>query len=257
MFTGLIQEVGIVRSVSGAGDGVRMRIDCALASAGDPAGGGALELGESICTGGVCLTVETADARGFTCFASRETLLRSNLGELRAGDGVNLERSMRMGDRLGGHLVTGHVDATTVVRRVEKKDVSHVITFDVPAGYEPLFVEKGSVAVDGISLTIASLPADGTFGVWIIPETWERTTLSRRGVGSRVNIECDLIGKYVVRYFTLAGGGAAASGATAAADARLLQALARGGTWGTAGAPPTGAGGPGGGAPGTHGPSTA
>jgi riboflavin synthase len=191
MFTGLIEQVGTLEALRPRGDGLEVRVAAALAAQ--------VTRGESIALDGVCLTVETFDASGFSVFASPETLAKTTLGGRRAGDGVNLERALALGDRLGGHLVSGHVDATGRLRSVRAVEGSWEVRFEAPSEILRQSIPKGSIAVDGISLTIVDL-TDEDFSVWIIPETWERTTLSRRRVGEAINLESDMIGKYVARY---------------------------------------------------------
>jgi len=163
-----------------------------------------LRVGESIAVDGVCLTVEKQAGQSFSVYASPETLSRTTLGRRSEGEGVNLEPSLALGDRLGGHLVLGHVDGVGKLVRSEKKAQSWEMTFEAPPTMAPYLIEKGSVAVDGISLTCFDL-RDNTFTVAIIPHTWEATTLHRRKLGDAVNLEADMIGKYVARQLGLAG----------------------------------------------------
>ncbi|MBJ6765117.1 riboflavin synthase [Myxococcaceae bacterium JPH2] len=197
MFTGLIQDVGVVeRVVPGAMTDLWIRTALGAAQ---------FELGESIAVEGACLTVVSRSADTFQVQAAPETLRRTTLGAFRPGDKVNLERALALGDRLGGHLVAGHVDAVSQVLETYAEGGSWVMVFALPPELAPCFIEKGSVAIDGISLTVNTVGAD-RFSVQLIPETQERTTLRAKGVGSRVNLEGDLIGKYVARLFTLRGG---------------------------------------------------
>ncbi len=194
MFTGLIQDVGhIERIVSGGMTELWIRTRLA---------GEELSLGESIAVDGTCLTVAERSARSFRAQTSPETLRRSTLGSLRPGDAVNLERAMKLGDRLGGHWVTGHVDAVAEVLDRDDEGGSWLMRFSLPRGLRPFFIEKGSVAVDGISLTVNQVGAED-FQVAIIPETQRRTALGHKRPGSRVNLEADLIGKYVARLYSL------------------------------------------------------
>ena len=201
MFTGLIQLIGEFQSAQPRGSGVEVRI-------GAPEWAGKLVLGESIAVDGCCLTVESFDAAGFAVFASPETLAKTSLGDRQPGDSVNLERALAMGDRLGGHMVSGHVDATGRLRSVRALEDSWEVWVEAPESILRQSIPKGSIAVDGISLTLVELTHDA-FSLWIIPETWRRTTLSRRQIGDRVNLESDLIGKYVFRF--LEGGKADAA----------------------------------------------
>jgi riboflavin synthase len=190
MFTGLIEAVATVARVDPVASGYRLRLDTPL--------GADLQLGESVAVNGVCLTVTVCDAAGWQADVGPETARVTTLGELRPGHRVNLERSMRADGRFGGHLVQGHVDATGTVAEVRLDGDSHWIGVSFPAALAPLFVPKGSVAVDGVSLTVATL-AEGRFEVMIIPFTWEHTALAELQAGARVNLECDMVGKYVAR----------------------------------------------------------
>lgn len=191
MFTGLIEDVGQVHSwTKRKGSGV-LTIKTKLPSE-------ELDLGSSIAVNGACLTV--IDNRGgrFAVDLSPETLERTNFKGIRPGDELNLERPLRLSDRLGGHLVTGHVDGVGVVERIKKKDKFIFIWFKIPEALSPLLVSKGSVAVDGISLTVNECEGR-LFSVAIIPFTSKHTNLRRRRVGDKVNLETDLLGKYVQR----------------------------------------------------------
>jgi riboflavin synthase len=197
MFTGLIQDVGVVeRIVPGAMTDVWIRT--AL-------GAGSFALGESIAVDGACLTVVERGGDTFKVQAAPETLRRTTLEALRPGSRVNLERALALGDRLGGHLVAGHVDAVSEVLETYPEGGSWVMAFRLPGELAPYFIEKGSVAVDGISLTVNRVLAD-RFTVQLIPETQGRTTLRGKGAGARVNLEADMIGKYVARLFALRQG---------------------------------------------------
>jgi riboflavin synthase len=201
MFTGIIQDVGRLLRAEARGPGRRLTIATGL-DASDFA------LGESIAVNGVCLTVAEASsgAGTFAADASPETLRRSNLGELRSGDAVNLERALRPVDRLGGHFVLGHVDATGCLSARKADGEFWTLSFSAPPTAMRYVVEKGSVAVDGVSLTVSALGDQG-FSVAVIPHTLERTNLPSRRVGDRVNIEVDILGKYVERLLQPAGKG--------------------------------------------------
>jgi len=168
MFTGLIEEMGTIRAARSSRGGVDLEVEA-------PAVGSAAEVGESIAVNGACLTVERPAARGFVCHAGAETLERTTIGELRPGASVNLERALAMGDRLGGHFVQGHVDCvgTLTARRDEGGTVW--LWFRIPAAYARYVAEKGSIAVDGISLTVTDI-SRSVFGVAIIPHTLANTT---------------------------------------------------------------------------------
>lgn len=197
MFTGLIQDVGVIERVVPGGM-TDLWIRTALGAA-------SFALGESITVDGACLTVVERGGEIFKVQAAPETLRRTTMGELRPGSRVNLERALALGDRLGGHLVAGHVDAVSEVLETRPEGGSWVMTFRLPPELAPYFIGKGSVAVDGISLTVNEVLPD-RFSVQLIPETQARTTLRSKGVGSRVNLEADMIGKYVARLFSLRQG---------------------------------------------------
>jgi riboflavin synthase len=161
-----------------------------------------LALGASLAHDGVCLTVVAMDGRTHQVQASHETLARTTLGQWRPGRAVNLERSLRLGDELGGHLVFGHVDAVGTIAAIEPDGDCHRVSVEVPAALAPLLAVKGSVAVDGISLTVNEAGARH-FAVTIIPHTWLHTTLALRAVGAQVNIEADMLARYVARQLAL------------------------------------------------------
>ncbi|MEE2635769.1 MAG: riboflavin synthase [Acidobacteriota bacterium] len=190
MFNGLIEAVGEVAMVTPIPAGMRFRVATALA--------GELSLGESGAGHGVCLTLGATHPTAGHAEVSPETMRVTSLGTLAAGDVVNLERSMRADTRVGGHFVQGHVDNTGRVAGIRHEADFHWITVAFPAPLSPYLVRKGSVAVDGISLTVAEL-RDGEFDLQIVPFTWTHTNLSRVEEETVVNLECDIIGKYVVR----------------------------------------------------------
>ena len=190
MFTGLIEAVATVARVDAVPSGYRLRLDTPL--------GAALQLGESVSVDGVCLTATASDAAGWEADVGPETARITTLGALQPGQRVNLERAMRADSRFGGHLVQGHVDATGQVLAVRPDGESHWIEVAFPEPLSPLFVPKGSVAVNGVSLTVATLD-EGRFSVMIIPFTWAHTSLSGLRPGAQVNLECDMVGKYVAR----------------------------------------------------------
>jgi riboflavin synthase len=190
MFTGLIEAVGFVAGREGAEAGTRLRIRTALASALMP--------GESVAVNGVCVTVTGAGGGEMHADLGPETTRVSTLGSLRPDEPVNLERAMRADSRIGGHFVQGHVDGTGTVKEVRAEADAWWISIAFPVTLAPYLIRKGSIAVDGVSLTVAAL-ADDRFEVMIIPFTWEHTNLASRRVGERVNLECDMVGKYVVR----------------------------------------------------------
>ena len=190
MFSGIVEDIGAVQALEKKDKGVLLRIGVRKIDAGE------LAPGESVAVNGVCLTVVSAGDGSFSVDVSHETLSRTNLFGLRAGSGVNLERSLRVGDRMGGHIVTGHVDGVGAVESISPAGESRVFSFSIPASLAKYVVEKGSVAVSGVSLTVNSVK-DTEFSVNIIPYTLRETTFSEFRRGSEVNIECDIIGKYV------------------------------------------------------------
>jgi riboflavin synthase len=191
MFTGLIQGVGLVEAVEAKAGQTRLRIRARFELAG-------LTLGESVAVSGVCLTVEAFQGGVFSVYASRETLARTTLGELKQGSRVNLERALALGDRLGGHLVSGHVDCLARVDSLRPAGESNIYRLGFPREFGPLVVEKGSVALDGISLTVNECGEDW-LAVNIIPATQKETAILDWAPGRAVNMEADLIGKYVQR----------------------------------------------------------
>jgi len=197
MFTGLIEDVGKIGSLRVGSRAAVLKVQTGLPVR-------AMRLGASIAVNGACLTVVKKGKRAFTVDVSPETLKRTNLESLRAASLVNLERPMRMQDRLGGHLVTGHVDGVATVSSIEKTGDFTFFTFHVPPRLGRLLVSKGSVAVDGISLTVNQC-SERRFSVAIIPFTLQHTNLRARKVGDKVNIETDLIGKYVQSFLSKRG----------------------------------------------------
>ena len=191
MFSGIVESTGTITRVDRTAAGARLTLSTDIPVA-------EVSLGESICINGTCLTVVAIGGAELSFDVSAESLRRTNLGDLRPGDQINLERSLRVNDRLSGHLVFGHVDGVGRVKAIRPDGDSFLYTFEVPPDLGRYLVEKGSVAVDGISLTVAALHEDA-FDVQIIPHTWTHTNLRGARVGTRVNLECDVIGKYVAR----------------------------------------------------------
>ncbi|HLH14557.1 MAG TPA: riboflavin synthase [Solirubrobacteraceae bacterium] len=190
MFTGLIGGLGEVASVERDDDGARLRIDSELAAE--------LREGDSVAVDGVCLTATAVEERSFQTEAMLETLARSSLSRLRRGSRVNLELALRAADRLGGHVVQGHVDGTGTVLDAREEGFSRVLDIEVQPRLARYLVEKGSVAVNGVSLTVSAL-APGGFSVSLIPETLQRTNLAELRAGETVNIEVDVLAKHVER----------------------------------------------------------
>jgi riboflavin synthase len=188
VFTGLVADLGTVAAVDATHDGVRLTLRTALA--------GALEEGDSIAVDGVCLTAREVAADTFSADVMHETLDRSSLGGVAAGARVNLELALRAADRLGGHIMQGHVDGVGEVVATLEDGFARVVTVAAPAAVLRYVVQKGSIAVDGVSLTVARIDGDG-FDVSLIPETLERTNLGAAREGRRVNLEVDVLAKYV------------------------------------------------------------
>ena len=198
MFSGMVATVGTIRALRRRGGGAVLEVAGAL-------GPESLGVGESVSVSGVCLTVSSVLGEGFAADASPETLARTTLGRLRAGARVNLERALRLSDRLGGHMVLGHVDATTRLLEVRPTGNFVVMRFALPGTLAAEIAEKGSVAVDGVSLTVSAV-GEGSFEVALIPATLSATTLGARRAGDELNLETDVLAKYVRR--ALDGSGA-------------------------------------------------
>ena len=191
MFTGLVEEGGTIRAVEPGEQGARLVIGAAAVLDG-------LRLGDSVAVNGACLTAVAIDDDGFAVDAVAETLRRTSLGELRPGDRVNLERPMRLGDRLDGHLVQGHVDATGTVVAIADDGFARRVRIELPAGLERYVVERGSIALNGVSLTVAGIE-ERIVEVSLIPETLERTTFGTVAAGDPVNVEVDVIARHAER----------------------------------------------------------
>jgi riboflavin synthase len=219
MFTGLIQDVGHVARVRQAGDGAEFALSTRL--------GTVLEVGASIAVNGVCLTArEITSGSRVVLTAVAETLSRTTLGELREDDAVNLEPALAVGDRMGGHYVQGHVDGVGTIVSVVEREQGREIDVSAPSELLRYIAGKGSVALDGISLTVARLLDDG-FRVALIPHTLAVTTLGRRGVGARLNIETDILAKYVERLLTGAEQSTAALRGETVEKSKLTEAWLR------------------------------
>lgn len=192
MFTGLVEDLGRVSAVHDEPPGKRLVIASRLADG--------LTVGDSVAINGVCLTIVAVGTAECAFQAGPETLARTNLGALKPGEVVNVERSLRLGDQLGGHLVQGHVDAVGRILERTHDGEWETVWFSYPPDLGPQLAPKGSVAVDGVSLTVVEV-RPGRFSVALIPHTLERTTLGRRAVGDVVNLETDVLAKYVARQF--------------------------------------------------------
>lgn len=194
MFTGIIEASGKVIDLQQESGNRHFTIQSAISHE--------LRVDQSVSHNGVCLTVVHVDADTHTVTAIDETLKRSNLGALHIGDQINLERCMQMNGRLDGHIVQGHVDTTAQLKQVEESEGSWLLTFGFDPQFSKYIVDKGSITINGISLTVFN-EHNGTFQVAIIPYTWEHTNLSKLSIGNSVNIEFDIIGKYVGRYISI------------------------------------------------------
>ncbi|MCX5989799.1 MAG: riboflavin synthase [Chloroflexi bacterium] len=191
MFTGIVEETGTVRQISVTPDGARLTIEAVTALEGT-------RVGDSIAMNGACLTVVTRDDRTFAVEATLETLRRTNLGELGIGDRLHLERALAVGGRFGGHFMQGHVDGTGTIRDRQTVGDAVVQSFSAPPEIVRYLVPKGSISVDGVSLTVVNVGADW-FDVWLIPHTLDVTLLTHKPVGATVNLEADILAKYVAR----------------------------------------------------------
>jgi riboflavin synthase len=203
MFTGIIEELGVVDGIETRANGARIRLRCGKVL--DDAA-----IGSSIAVNGVCLTATELSRNGFAAEVAAETLRRSTLGQLKPGDHVNLERPLAAGGRLGGHIVQGHVDGVGEIVSLEQRGGDWWLKVRVPAALSRYTAEKGSIAIDGISLTVAAIESD-VASASVIPHTYANTVLKLRRAGDRVNIECDILAKYVER---LLGGRAGSSSLT-------------------------------------------
>jgi riboflavin synthase len=191
MFTGIIEEMGNVKALRHEAGAARLDVSASLVL-------GNTALGDSICVNGVCLTVVDMDKSGFSADVAVETLKVTNLGELKSGAKVNLERALQLSSRIGGHLVSGHVDAVGRIREKREEGNGWRIFIDAPASVLRYVIRKGSIAIDGISLTVADVDKTG-FSIAMIPHTAKLTTLGFKSAGDSVNLESDIIGKYVER----------------------------------------------------------
>jgi riboflavin synthase len=192
LFTGIIQEIGKVRNIIKGSKSIRLAIEA-------PKLAPKIAIGDSICTNGVCLTVSKKEDNIFWADATPETVKRTNLYDLKQGNYVNLEPSLKLQDLIGGHLVSGHVDGIGIISKIFYEENAQYLIINVEPKILFYMVEKGSVAVDGISLTIANID-ERSFTVSIIPHSLQNTTLKYKTIGSKVNIECDMIGRYVSKF---------------------------------------------------------
>ena len=192
MFTGIIEEIGKLKSIGHGHNSAALEIQAAKVLSDT-------KVGDSISVNGVCLTVTTLSPTTFTADAMPETLKRSNLGSLHAGNTLNLERALRLGDRFGGHIVSGHIDGEGIIQNFKEDENAIWITIKAEPSLLRYILEKGSIAIDGISLTVVNSD-ESTFRVSIIPHTRHETTLCSKAPGSKVNLECDIVAKYIERF---------------------------------------------------------
>ncbi|WP_309642174.1 riboflavin synthase [Flavobacterium sp.] len=194
MFTGIIETLGTIKELEKTGDNVHVTIESAVTHE--------LKIDQSVAHNGVCLTVVAIKENQYTVTAIRETIEKTNLSDWRIGDAVNLERAMKLGDRLDGHIVQGHVDQTAICKNIESANGSWYFTFEYDAQLNNLTIEKGSITVNGVSLTVVNSKKN-EFSVAIIPYTYEHTNFKHFRIGSKINLEFDVIGKYVSRLYSL------------------------------------------------------
>ena len=194
MFTGIIETLGTVKNVVKEQENVHLTIESAITSE--------LKVDQSVAHNGVCLTVVDINNNEYTVTAIKETLDKTTIGNLKASNIVNLERAMKLGDRLDGHIVQGHVDETGICKNIKDENGSTVYTFEYNSDKNNVTIEKGSITINGVSLTVIDATNSG-FSVAIIPYTWENTTFKTLQIGDTVNLEFDVIGKYVARLTTL------------------------------------------------------
>jgi len=199
MFTGMIREIGTVRAFRRRAEGAHLEVACAALAA-------EARVGDSIAVDGACLTAEEVTASGFTAFASSETLAKTTLGQLRSGGAVNLEPSLRLSDKLGGHLVQGHVEGVAQLLSVRRTGEGVSLSVELPAELLSFVAPKGSLALAGVSLTVASLQG-AIVEIAVVPHTLHSTTLGDRGPGDRLNVETDLVARQVVAWLRGQSGG--------------------------------------------------
>lgn len=226
MFTGIVEEIGTVTSVEPSGDGVRLTVHAPVAVSD-------ATHGDSIAVSGVCLTVVEQGTDWFTADVMKQTLDMSTLAGVAPGRPVNLERATAAHGRLGGHIVQGHIDGTGEVREVRPGEQWRVVRVGIPAALAPLVVDKGSIAIDGISLTVSAVSAPEESAPWLevslIPETLEATTLGSADVGDPVNLETDILARHVQRLFSFSSA-ASGAGSSPAADGALSASTTEGGS---------------------------
>ena len=194
MFTGIIETLGVIQEIKKTDDNLQITIQSSVTNE--------LKIDQSVAHNGVCLTVVSIHKDLYTVTAIRETIEKTNLGEWKTGDIVNLERAMKLGDRLDGHIVQGHVDQTGICKNIESANGSWYFSFEYNPEWNNLTIEKGSITVNGVSLTVVNSKKN-EFSVAIIPYTYENTNFKHFNIGSKINLEFDVIGKYVSKLYTL------------------------------------------------------
>ena len=194
MFTGIIETTGFIKEIKKNNDNLEVTISTSITHE--------LKVDQSVAHNGVCMTVTSLDGSDFTVTAIRETVKKTNLGEWKTGDNINIERAMKLGDRLDGHIVQGHVDQIGICTSITEANGSWYYSFEYDASLKNLTIEKGSVTINGVSLTVVNSKANG-FSVAIIPYTYENTNFNSFKIGTKVNLEFDVIGKYISRLYAL------------------------------------------------------
>jgi riboflavin synthase len=194
MFTGIIETLGIIKDLKKENDNLHITVSSAITNE--------LKIDQSVAHNGVCLTVVAISNDTFTVTAIKETIQKTNLGDWKVGDSINIERAMKLGDRLDGHIVQGHVDQTGICKSIEEANGSWYFTFDYDKSLNNITIEKGSVTVNGVSLTVVN-SKESEFSVAIIPYTYENTNFKNFKVGTKINLEFDVVGKYVAKLHSL------------------------------------------------------
>jgi riboflavin synthase len=194
MFTGIIETLGIIKDIKKENDNIHVTVASSITNE--------LKIDQSVSHNGICLTVVAIENDNYTVTAIKETIEKTNLGEWNANDSINLERAMKLGDRLDGHIVQGHVDQTGICKSIEEANGSWYYTFEYDASLHNLTIEKGSITINGVSLTVVNSKIN-EFSVAIIPYTYEHTNFKNFTVGSKINLEFDVIGKYVTKLYSI------------------------------------------------------
>ena len=194
MFTGIIETLGIVKDIKKENDNLHVTVTSSITSE--------LKIDQSVAHNGVCLTVVAIDANNYTVTAIQETIDKTNLGDWKVNDLLNLERAMKLGDRLDGHIVQGHVDQTGICTHIKEANGSWYYTFQYDASLHNLTIEKGSITINGVSLTVVNSKIN-EFSVAIIPYTYEHTNFKNFAIGTKINLEFDVIGKYVTKLYSI------------------------------------------------------